>query len=133
MRFVLPAMPSFVLSLVLAACFVILPMVDHIGILMAIRRHNKQVANAVSGQNLSVIFRREKKAAIDMLIVMGVLMLCLVPAVFVNMFRRLLGDKFEVLYAWSAAAIFLNSSINPVIYSTRNREIRNAVKSMMSF
>ena len=132
-HFILPETPSFVLAQVVGVCFVILPIINHVGIFIAIRRHNKQVADTVSGQNLSVIFRREKKAAIDMLIVMAVLMLCLAPAVLINMFQSLLHDKFEILYAWSAAAVFLNSSINPVIYSVRNREIRNAVKAMISF
>ena len=135
--FILPTKPSFVLGQVTGLCFIILPVVNHIGIFIAIRRHNKQVANVVSGQNLSVIFRREKKAAMDMLIVMAVLMFCLVPGsfvnVFVNMFGGLLGDKFEPLYAWAAVPIFLNSSINPVIYYVRNREVRNAVRSIMSF
>ena len=133
MRFILPTNHAFILSLVVAMCLVILPVVNHIGIFIAIRRHNNQVAEAVSGQNLSVLFRREKKAAIDMFIVIAALMLFLAPAIAVNMFERLLLDKFEVLYAWSAALIFFNSSINPVIYLARNREIRSAVRSMMSF
>ena len=132
MRFALPGIPSFLLSLVLAACFIILPIVNHIGIFIAIRRHNNQVADAFSGHNLSVIFRREKKAAIDMFIVMALLILFLAPALFVNLFKGLLGDKFEILYAWASGAIYLNSSINPVVYSVRNREIRNALKSIMS-
>lgn len=131
MRFILPVLPSFLLSQVLGVSLVILPIANHIGIFVAIRRHNNQMVDTVSGQNLSVLFKREKKAAFDMLIVIAVLMLCLVPAVFVNMFRLLLADTYEVLYAWSSAAIFVNSSINPVIYMWRNSEIRSAVKSIM--
>ena len=131
MRFILPVLPSFQLSQVLGVSFVILPIANHIGIFFAIRRHNNQVVDTVSGHNLSVLFKREKKAAFDMLIVIAVLMLCLAPAVLVNMFRPLLADKYEVLYAWSATGIFVNSSINPVIYLSRNREIRSAVRSIM--
>ncbi|KAL9969103.1 hypothetical protein ACROYT_G021272 [Oculina patagonica] len=77
LRFILPDFAQFVLSHILGVIFVILPIVNHVGILIAIRRHNNQVAGVVSGQNASVIFRREKKAAIDMLIVIAVLLLCL--------------------------------------------------------
>ena len=133
LRFVLPDAVQFVLSHVLGVVFVMLPIVNHAGIFIAIHRHNNQVADAVSGENLSVIFRREKKAAIDMLIVIAVLLLCLVPLITVNIFKFLFSDKFEVLYVWSNTVIFINSSINPVIYLVRNSEIRSAVKSMISF
>ena len=53
---------EFALSLVLGVIFVILPILNHVGIFIAIRRHNKLVAGAVSGPNASLIlFRRDKK------------------------------------------------------------------------
>ena len=131
LRFILPQSVQFVLSVVIAVMFVILPIANHVGIFVAIRRHNNQVQDAVSGQNLSVIFRREKKAAIDMIIVISVLLLCLAPAVVVNVVAA--GDTFKVLYVWSVTIMFVNSSINPVIYLARNSDIRNAVRSMMCF
>ena len=135
MRFVLPTNTALILGLGLTVCLLILPIANHIGIFIAIRRHNSQVAGAVSGQNLSVIFRREKKAAMDMLIVIAVLMFCLAPVIFVTMFRPLFyeSDQFQALYAWSVALVYINSSINPGIYLVQNREIRSAVRSMMPF
>ena len=65
---------------------------NHVRIFFTIRRHNIQMQDAVSGQNLAVIFRREKKAAIDMFIVIAVLMLCLAPAVAANILKMFLGD-----------------------------------------
>lgn len=52
---ILPKFPAIVLGLVLGVMLLILPMANHIEILIAIRRHNNQLADAVSGQNLSVI------------------------------------------------------------------------------
>ena len=132
-RFILHTDSAVMVSQILGICFVILPIVNHIGIFIAIRGHNNQVADTVSEQNLSVLFRREKKAAIDMLIVIAVLLVFLAPAIFVNMFRRSLLDIFEVLYAWTAALTLFNSAINPVIYLVRNGDIRSAIRSMMSF
>lgn len=132
LRFILPDSAQFVLSHLLGVIFVILPIVNHFGIFIAIRRHNKQLGDALSGPNASVLFRREKKAAIDMIIVIAVLLLCLVPLLSVNTLKFFFSDKFELLYVWSTTIIFLNSSINPVIHVVRNSEIRNAIKSVMT-
>ena len=124
---------SVIVSTILVLIFVILPIVNHIRIFFAIRRHNNQVQDAVSGQNLSAIFRREKKAAIDMFIVIAVLMLCLAPTLVSNMFKSFVGEHYELFYVWSRTLIFINSSMNPVIYLARNSAIRNAVRAMMHF
>ena len=132
LRFYLPDDASFDLSRILGAMFVILPILNHVGIFIAIRRHNNQVAGAVSGPNASLImFRREKAAATDMIIVIAVQLLCLCPHISVTTFKIILTDKFEILYVWSTTVIFLNSSINPVIYMVRKSEIRSAVKLMI--
>lgn len=132
--FVLPEY-SFILTLVLSVFWIIVPVVNHLGIFIAIRRHNRQVLGAVSGNNLSVIFRREKKAAFDMIIVIAVLLLCLAPSIVVNIAWASLSDTFSVLSLrlWCANLIYMNSSINPVIYLVRKSDIRRAVKSILSF
>ena len=91
MRLILPILIQFFLSTGIGVIFVILLIVNHVRIFFAIRRHNNQVQDAVSGQNLAAIFRREKKAAIDMFIVITVLMLCLAPAVVSSIFQDALG------------------------------------------
>ena len=119
------------LVLVVGVFLLILPIVNHVGIFIAIRRHNKHVAGAVSGRDLPALVRREKKVAIDMVIVIAILLFSLFPAVVVNMFNDLLGDKFEVLYVWATAVLYFNSSINPVIYFVRRSEIRSAIRSII--
>ena len=51
---------------------------NHIAMLLAIRKHNRQVADAVSApqQQLSVVLKREKKVAMDMFIVLVILVIC---------------------------------------------------------
>ena len=119
------------LSLVAAVPLFILPIANNVGILIAIRRQNKHMADAVYGQNSSSLVRREKKVAIDMIIVIVVLLLSLFPAIVVNMFQDFLVHEFEVLYVWTTAILYFNSSINPVIYFVRRSEIRNAIRSMI--
>jgi len=91
------------------------------------------VQDTVSGQNLAVIFRREKKAANSMFIVIAVLMLCPAPAIAANIFKRFLGDQYGYVYVWSTTFLFINSSINPLLYLAKNSELRNALKSIMCF
>ena len=109
------------------------PIVNHVRIFFAIRRHNRELHDAVSGQNLSAIFKRERKVTTDMFIIVATLMFCLAPSVASSMFERLLAEKYGVLYVWSTAVLFINSSINPVLYLARNSEMRNAVKSTIRF
>ena len=130
-RFTLPLYADFVILLGIGLIFIILPIVNHVRIFFAIRRHNNQMQDAVSGQNLAVIFRREKKAAIDMFIVIAVLMLCLAPAVAANIFKMFLGEQYGFFYVWSTTPIFINSSMNPLNYLARNSELRNAIRAMM--
>ena len=133
MRLFLPILIQFLLVTVIGVIFFILPIVNHIRIFFLIRRHNNQVQDAVSGQNLTVIFRREKKAAIDMFIVIAALMLCLAPAVASSIFQDVLGEHYGFVFVWTTTLLFVNSSMNPVIYLARNNEIRNAVKGVMCF
>ena len=106
------------------------PFLSHVGIFIAIRRQNRLVQSFVSGQDACVFFRREKKVAIDMIIVTIVLLLCVVPGRAVGFFHEY-GQQLGILYVWSNALIFINSSINPIIYLVRRRDIRNALRSMI--
>ena len=133
MRLFLPILIQFLLVTVIGVIFFILPIVNHIRIFFLIRRHNNQMQDAVSGQNLTAIFRREKKAAIDMFIVIAALMLCLAPAVASSIFQDAFGEHYGFVFVWTTTLLFINSSMNPVIYLARNNEIRNAVKGVMCF
>jgi len=131
--FSLPESLSSVINLVLGVLLVVMPIVNHVGMFIAIRRHNNQVVDVVAEQNLSILFKREKKAAIDMIIVIAVLMFCVTPIIVLSIFQQLIGaEEYELLYSWSVAIVYINSSINPVIYLGRNSEIRNAIRSIMS-
>ena len=115
--FVLPSLHSFFLLIVLGMVLFIVPVVNHIGIFIAIRRHNRQVVGALSGNTSSIVFRREKKAAIDMIIVIAALLLCLAPGVAVDIlrYRMLFPDKSDVVWLCSTSLFYLSSFINPVI------------------
>ena len=86
----------------------------------------------VGEQQLSVIFRRELKIATDMVAVVVILVACLGPILGVNVALNLGFVKIHgYLYPWAFTMMYLNSSINPFLYLTRNRELRNALRSVV--
>ena len=129
----IPGFPRFLLQMTSLVLFILLPAINHIKMFRAIRRHNSQMVDQVGAQQLSVIFRREQKVAVDMVIVVVVLVACLGPTLGVNVvlyFRYL--EFHSLLYLWAYTTLYLNSSINPLLYLKRNRELRNALRSVVS-
>ena len=123
----------FILQVISLVLFILLPSLNHVRMFLAIRRHNSQMVGQVGAQQLSVIFKREKKVAADMVIVMVVLVACLGPVLGNNLvfyFRYL--EIHGRLYPWTYTMMYLNSSINPLLYLTRNRELRSALRSVVS-
>ena len=132
-RYTLSGVARSVMSLALGVLLVILPIVNYVRTFIAIRRQNNQVQGTFSEQHASVIFKRVKRVFVNMLPVIAELLICLAPSLALRMFPGLphkLGI-YSVTYIWSITLIFMNSSINPVIYVARNREIRNAVRSLV--
>ena len=119
------------ISLVLGLVEFTVPVVNYVRIFIAIRRNNNRMHDAVSEQGLSTLYRREKKVAENMFIVIVVLLVCVTPGMFVTIIKSYVIDYSEVLIAWSTGLTYLNSSINPILYLVRNRAIRNGVKSLL--
>ena len=67
-QFVLPSPQGLVFVHVCGAMFMILPPLNCIRVLLCIRRHNAQLVVAAPSQ-MTTIFQREKKVALDMCII----------------------------------------------------------------
>ena len=122
------------LQVICVSSFILLPAINHIRMFFAIRRHNNQMVGQVGAQQLSVIFRREQKVAADMVIVVVVLVACLGPILTVGVNLVLtsrLNEIYGRLFPWAFMMMYLNSSINPLLYLTRNRELRSALRSVV--
>ena len=127
----LNAIVRSILQTISVFLFILLPAVNHIRMFLAIRRHNSQMVGQVGAQQLSVIFRREVKVAADMVIVVVVLVACLGPIFVTNMALQSFLEIRARLYPWAFTMMYLNSSINPLLYLTRNRELRSALGSVL--
>jgi len=63
--------------------------------------------------------------SVNMLLVITMLLICLPPSLALRMFPGFFHklEIYDVTYILSTTLIFMNSSINPVIYVARNRKL----------
>ena len=69
-----------------------------------------------------------KKTVSSALWVHFTLLVCYLPYSIVSGLKAITGDTFAVAQGFTATLIFFNSSVNPVLYCWRIREVRQAVK-----
>ena len=113
--------------------FILLPIVNHVRMFLSIRRHNRLFVDTVNQQQLVIMFRREKKIALDMLIVSVAVIACLGPILIMLLLATPFPKLYERAYPWAFTMMYLNSFINPVLYITRNKQLRSAMKAVTPF
>ena len=103
-----------------------------------IRRHQMQInvnQGSVSGGHTSIDIQKYRKSVITMLYILGLILLSYVPYAICSVFFWALPDlygSFSMAMAFlnmSSTVIFITSTLNPVLYCWRIREIRIFVKS----
>ena len=132
MKFILPSMAEYIATITCGVLFLLIPIVNHIRMLFAIRHHNNQLGDAVNAHQRSAVMRREKKIAINMCVVAIMLPASLMPALSMKYFELRYPRVHAIVIPWSLTVAFLTSSINPVFYLVRNPNLRSAVKSIFN-
>ena len=102
-------------------------------------RHNQiHVQNHVAqGQPSQAIpalnIARYRKAVYSALWVQGTLIICCLPYVIVEALQRRTAMTLSIYLAqqFTATLVYLNSSLNPLLYCWRIREVRQAVKETL--
>lgn len=127
----LPSRNNYV-SVVAELSGVLVTTVAYIYVYKAVRYHQNQIQNqngALPDQAMEV--HREQKSSFNVLFIYVVFLVCNLP----NLFCALLGeaDRFRmsslVANHVTVFLVLLNSSLNPIIYCWRYREIREIVRS----
>ena len=111
--------------------FLVVPPVNYIRALLAIRSHNAQLGDAVTLQ-MSIVLQREKRVALDMCIVGGLLFASLPPAFGMAIVQKRYPRLHSVLLPWSLTMSFIPSCANLVIYFVRFKNMRNAFKYIIN-
>ena len=111
--------------------FLVVPPVNYIRALLAIRSHNAQLGDAVTLQ-MSIVLQREKRVALDTCIVAGLLFASLPPAFGMSIVQKRYPRLHSVLLPWSLTMSFIPSCANPVICFVRLKNMRNAFKTIIN-
>lgn len=115
---------------VIGSCYAITAFVYFFIFREARRHHRRIVSEQQHYDPLAPSVARETKLAKTMAYIFGALLICYTPGMVILLIRTIKGDSPQLLYIfypWAENLIFLNSSLNPMIYCWRNREIRRAV------
>ena len=106
---------------------------------LAVKYHTEQIAamqasaGGETNEEVQLNAEKQKKAAVTIFCVYLVLMICYLPNLIIACIS--LADKnftiSQYMTAFSDLLVFLNSSLNPLIYCWRMRHIRHAVKNML--
>ena len=104
----------------------------YVKICRTLRAQRKKVwATASEGkpnESSQLHVERYKKTVSSALWVHFTLLACYLPYSIVSGLKAITGDTFAVAEGLTATLVFFNSSVNPVLYCWRIREVRQAVK-----
>ena len=121
-------------SNVLLFCGLLVTTVAYIRIYRAVRYHQNQIQSQCQLENGHAMeILREKKSTINALFVHVVFLVCYLPylccsiMVMVDRFRV----SFSAAYQVSFFLVLLNSSLNPIVYCWRYRDIRVIAKNIV--
>ena len=128
--FVFPRVGGLIFGMTVTTIFIVVPIVNHIRMFFAFRRHNKLILaeGVTETQQLSIALQREKKIAFDMALISLILLLSLAPSLLNRIISSVSMDVFVLLQPWTITMVFLSSSLNPIVYIRRNIRLRNAVR-----
>ena len=102
-----------------------------------LRHHQTQVQNHVHqgqpSQTVPLNIARYRKTVCNTLWVQSALVVCYLPYGIVAVLGTHIGHTSSVLlaYGFAVTLVFLNSSLNPILYCWKIREVRQAVKDIV--
>ena len=95
----------------------------YLKIYFIVQRHQRQIQHQQQANNET----RFKKTALNTFLVYILLPFCYMPYCFACVY----GGISPRVFVASSTLIFLNSSLNPLLYCWRDREIRTAIKQLL--
>ena len=132
---------SCVFSLVPLKYFVAVPILESSGFLLTTfacvyvyivaRYHQNQIQAQFQQQNAQVIvLLRERKSALNVMYIYIVFVACYLPKLCSTFAEAITGNP-SVLKPFALFLVFFNSSLNPLVYCWRLREVRQIMKDTL--
>ena len=124
-------------SLVIAAVGLILTFVSYIRIYLTVRRHKNQIQSIqIRGEAHSDAmknFAARIKSTVGIFYVYFLFMICFLPSLISSAAIRIFGSSIVLkrFHLLSVTLIYLNSSLNPVIYCWKMRHVRHAILNIL--
>ena len=124
---------KFLLIAAVRALALLTTFINHVRMFNVVRAHRNQVLEvAVSNQQRAAILRREKRVAYHLMILIAALLIRLSPSLFIKAFQSSFTEQYRYLFPWTLSFAFINASVNPIINFWRSKELRNALKALVS-
>ena len=128
-----PKMYSTVIGTIPAVCL-ILTTFSYCKIYLAVRRHTNQI-QALQAQNYVVVTNtaRQIKSAVSTFYVHLVFLVCCLPHLSINAAYTIKGKRIprDALWDYTVTLVYLNSSLNPLVYCWKMRHIRYAIMNIL--
>ena len=123
----------FLLIAAIRALVLLIAFINHVRMLIAVCAHRNQVLDGTaSNQQRATILKREKKVAYHMMILIAAALICLLPPLLLKAFESSLVQLYRYLFPWALSFALMNASVNPIINFWWRKELRNAMKSLVS-
>ena len=108
-------------------------LVAYMKVFKVLRRHRNQIRTQTLSASHSMSMKKYKKSVHTTVYVLFIFLACYTPLLTSMVIRLSLAYNtlIKMAYEWSATIAYLNSSLNPVIYWVRMREIRVATFNVM--
>ena len=132
-----PSDIKFIILCLGGAAGLLLTTVVYIKIYLVVRRHKTQIQATQVQQEAQTSemasFASHRKSAVGIFYVYIVFWICYLPFLISLVAIEMKGPSiiFKRFYLFSSTLVFLNSSLNPVIYCWKMRHIRHAVMNIL--
>lgn len=109
---------------------------SYMKIYFKLRQHQAQVQGQfhqeqLNGGGIPLNITRYKKTVSSISWVQFVLVACYIPFVVVSILTLDEENTFDVLWSATVTLVYLNSSLNPILYCWKIKEVRQAVKDLI--
>ena len=125
------ALTSSLLAFTIAICLLVVSF-TWIKVYQVVRRHQAQIQDQMNAQAQQFNMAKFKKSAVNVLFILLLHLGCYLPLLVAKLALAVRVNLLNVLILdFSYVLVFLNSSLNPLVYCWRQRDLRTAVKETL--